>query len=116
MRVRAIERHGLKLRRGSVMALFAISLMMVVSGCFEGHHEQRGASLLDDKVTTARVESALHGGVTNQFAEVHATTTNGVVTLSGLVGSAEQKEKAEKLAAGVHRVRSLKNEIAVKSQ
>lgn len=115
MRIRAIEQH-LKWGQRAVLASLATVIVLAASGCFGGHHKQRGANLLDDKVTASRVESALQGGGTNQFAEVHVASTNGVITLSGSVGSEEQKEKAERLATGVHRVHSVKNEIAVKSQ
>jgi hyperosmotically inducible periplasmic protein len=43
-------------------------------------------------------------------------TTNGVVTLTGAVASEEQKLKAEKHAQETEGVRSVKNELAIKTQ
>jgi hypothetical protein len=73
-----------------------IVAVIAVGGCFGGHH-QPNANLLDDKVTIARVQSALNtsGGLN----DVKIATTNGVVTLTGSVASEQQKKKRIKSRA-----------------
>jgi hyperosmotically inducible periplasmic protein len=90
--------------------------MLAAGGCFESHPPQRGASLLDDKVITARVESVLHANADDHLEQVRAATTNAVVTLSGTVSSPDQKQKAVSLAGKVDQVREVQNAIVVGKQ
>jgi len=106
----------LRIKPARLPFIFATFVAGFCAGCFSRSHHQRGASLLDDKVTTARVHSALAANPRRNLKEVKIATTNGVVTLSGFVASEQQKQEAAELARKVHRTRDVHNEIAVKSQ
>ncbi len=92
-------------------ALTTTLLPLILTGCFLHHHKQIGASMLDDKVTTERVEASLKRSPDLQ--QVHVATTNGVVTLSGHVRTDAEKQKAEQLAKSVERMTKLQDEIQV---
>jgi BON domain len=101
------------LDRGWTRMFCVVSFMLAAGGCFENHPPQRGASLLDDHVINARVESALHANADDHLDQVRAASTNAVVTLSGTVSSPDQKQKAASLTGRVDQVRGVQNEIVV---
>ena len=104
------------MKAATLVSIGSICLVLLAGGCFGRKSEQRDASLLNDKVVTARVESALNSASTNQFNGVVTETTNGIVTLKGFVLSGGKKKEAEALAAKVDCVRAVKNEIVVRPQ
>ncbi len=69
--------------------------------------------MLDDKVTTDRVEAALHAHDRGEFRNVHVSTSGGLVRLTGTVPDQNAKEKATELAQTVHRVKKLQNQLAL---
>jgi osmotically-inducible protein OsmY len=68
--------------------------------------------VIDDKVTTQRVQAALTQAG-SQFKNVHVETRDGVVMLTGSVNSDENRTQAETIARGVHREMQLENDIQV---
>ncbi len=101
--------------RNSVVLRFlstALSLLAVCGCLFHHQHKQIEASLLDDKVTTTRVEAALEKNP--DLRQVHVTTKGGQVTLTGVVKSAAAKQRASEAASKVHRATKLENDIQVR--
>jgi osmotically-inducible protein OsmY len=97
------------------MRLLATSLLLLgLSGCVLRHHPQVGASMLDDMVTTDRVEAALKSSNPQAFEAIRVQTSGGVVTLSGLVGSENARQRAAQVAKSVHRATALENDIEVR--
>ncbi len=71
---------------------------------------------IDDATLTARVKTAIASGVGIAAASnVNVETTHGVVQLSGYADSADQANRAAKTASNVSGVRSVQNDIRVKS-
>jgi osmotically-inducible protein OsmY len=92
----------------------AIMIGGAASGCFgEAHPQHETGSFLDDKVTKARVEAALHQGTSNTLREVQVAVTNGTAHLTGTVPTNAQRDEAGRLAKTVHRVRRVDNDIQV---
>jgi hypothetical protein len=97
-------------RAGRALAL----VLACLCGCIHPHHQQVGASMIDDKVTTERVEEALSKNP--DMRQVHVSTMGGEVTLAGVVKTEAARQQAAEAARTVHRVSKLNNEIQVRPQ
>jgi hyperosmotically inducible protein len=71
---------------------------------------------VDDKVLTARVNSALNRNPEYKFDGVNVTTFRGTVQLNGFVNTSDQKSKAAAIAKGVEGVKNVENSITVKDK
>jgi len=70
-------------------------------------------TVIDDKVLVARVKAALIGDETVSAAEIDVDVDNGVVTLSGEVGSWTEKSRAARVARSVEGVRGVRDLLIV---
>jgi len=68
---------------------------------------------VDDATTTAMVKTKLLADPNVKGLKIGVETTSDVVTLTGKVGSAEQKQLAEKLAKNTSDVKSVKNQLVI---
>ena len=75
--------------------------------------DKSAGDVVDDNTINASVKAALIGNKTTKANDINVETYKGVVQLSGFVDSPEQKTEAEKVAAGVDGVKSVKNSISV---
>lgn len=71
---------------------------------------------LDDSVMTGRVKAALMEAKGVKSGQINVETKASVVQLSGFVSSAEMKDHAGKVAAGVKGVKDVKNVLVVRPQ
>ena len=70
----------------------------------------------NDAALTAKVKSAIATDVgARTAAAINIETYRGTVQLTGFVGSREQAERAEAAAKKVEGVRSVKNDVRIKS-
>lgn len=70
---------------------------------------------IDDSAITTKVKAALLKDDAVKSFEIHVTTYRGVVQLSGDVDNSDQKSAAKNDAASVDGVKSVTNNINVKS-
>jgi hyperosmotically inducible periplasmic protein len=96
----------------SSMVLVAL---LVFSGCTSMTGETAG-QYVDDSTITASVKAKLVGDKTANLTRIDVDTTNQVVTLNGIVESADQKTKAEQLARQVSGVKGVKNNLQIQKQ
>jgi osmotically-inducible protein OsmY len=68
---------------------------------------------VDDATTTAMVKTKLLADPNVKGLKIGVETTGDVVTLTGKVGSAEQKQLAEKLTKNTGDVKSVKNQLVI---
>lgn len=68
---------------------------------------------LNDAAITTRIKAKL---LSDSITGTTVDTTNGVVTLTGAVANEEQKTKAGRLAQETEGVKSVKNELVIKTQ
>lgn len=68
-----------------------------------------------DTATTSEIKAKLLADDIVPSRNVKVETTNGVVQLSGTVKSQAQSERAESIAKAIDGVKSVKNDLAVKS-
>lgn len=79
----------------------------------EGEGTDPLGELMNDSVITSNVKAALLDELGQVAAAVDVQTLDGVATLSGVVDSALQKDKAETIAAGVAGVKNVTNTLVI---
>ena len=90
-----------------VILLFSLGACQAVTG--------KTAGRVDDKSITAQIKSKLTTDRISNFSRVGVDTDRGVVHLSGVVQSAEQKARAAELAREVEGVRRVDNNLQIQS-
>lgn len=93
----------------------ALAFLLVVSGCSSMTGQTTG-QYMDDSTITASVKAKLVGEKTANLTRIEVDTTNQVVTLNGIVDSADQKTQAEQLARQVGGVKGVKNNLQVQKK
>lgn len=95
--------------RSTLVALLSVA---VLAGCQTTTGRTAGA-LVDDSSTTASVKSKLVADRPSNIASVGVDTVNGVVYLTGVVDTPEQRVRAEQLAWDTPGVRQVVNNVQV---
>jgi hyperosmotically inducible protein len=92
-----------------------LTALLVVSGC-SSMTGQTAGQYVDDTAITTSVKAKLTAEKAATFTRIDVDTTNQVVTLNGIVESADQKARAEQLARQVGGVKSVKNNLQVQKR
>ena len=71
--------------------------------------------VIDDSILTAKVKAALIADSSTKAHQINVETQEGVVQLSGFVDNATAKSTAGEVARGVNGVKSVQNDLQVKS-
>ncbi len=95
----------------------ALTGMFVVAlaGCQAMTGRTAGRNV-DDATITASVKSTLVADRLANVTRIDVDTTNGVVSLNGVVQSAQQKSRAEDLARRVDGVKGINNNLQITSK
>jgi len=97
------------------LASVVLAVLLLFSGCTSMTGQTAG-QYVDDSTITASVKAKLVGDKTANLTRIDVDTTNQIVTLNGIVESADQKTKAEQLAGQVGGVKSVKNNLQIQKQ
>lgn len=82
---------------------------------YKSAHEQKVTKrVVSDSVITSKVKASLLKDEGMKSLKVSVKTHGGVVLLSGFVDSEDQIKQAEKIAAGIDGVKSVKNSLLLK--
>jgi osmotically-inducible protein OsmY len=95
-----------------VLISAALALLLSAAGCASMTGQTAG-QYVDDSTITASVKAKLVGDKAANFTRIDVDTTNRVVSLNGVVESADQKTRAEQLAMQVAGVRRIDNNLQV---
>jgi hyperosmotically inducible periplasmic protein len=98
----------------TILALGA-GVATISSGCAGTATRESTGEYIDDATTTTKVKAAFVKDPVVSAMDVKVDTFKGAVQLSGFVDTAEQKARAEQIAAGVTGVSAVKNNITVKT-
>lgn len=93
-----------------------LMLTSMVSGCAATATRQSTGEFVDDATITTKVKAEFVRDDTVKAHDVSVTTFKGVVQLSGFVDTAVEKARAEQIAGAVSGVKSVQNNISVKTQ
>jgi hyperosmotically inducible protein len=96
----------------SLMGIMLSALL--VASCQATTGKTAGRNV-DDGAITARVNAAFVTDKPSYLTRIDVDTNNGVVSLNGIVDTAEQRARAEQLASRVDGVRRVINNLQVKS-
>jgi hyperosmotically inducible protein len=114
-----IDRPG-KTKGGFIVkplrTLLAVMLTVFsVAGCQAMTGRTAGQNV-DDSVVTSSVKTKLAGDKVSSLTRVDVDTTNGTVSLNGVVESSEQKARAQELASQVSGVNKVVNNLQVQKK
>jgi hyperosmotically inducible periplasmic protein len=96
-------------------ALAAALTFATLGGCAVMRDQQTVGSYVDDATITTRVKAKYAEDPAVSALAISVETLNGVVQLSGFAKSAAEKAKAEAMARDVSGVKSVRNDIIVRS-
>jgi hyperosmotically inducible periplasmic protein len=92
-----------------------LAIFLSTSGCTALTGETAG-QYVDDSTITASVKAKLVGEKASNLTRVDVDTTNQIVSLTGIVESSDQKQRAERLAMDVKGVKRVQNNLQVQSK
>ena len=91
------------------------ALATITSGCAGSATKESTGEYIDDASITTKVKASFVKDPLVKAIDVKVDTFKGTVQLSGFVDTAEQKARAEQLAASTNGVSAVKNNITVKT-
>ena len=94
-----------------VCIVLTVSCLSMV-GCQSTTGKTAGQTM-DDATITASVQAKLSSDRLSNFSRIDVDTERGVVTLNGVVKSADQKLRVAEMAREVKGVRSVNNNLQV---
>lgn len=95
---------------------FALALIAAIAlGCASTSTQEGTGEYLDDSAITTKVKTALLADKDVSGLAIKVETYKGVVQLSGFATSETERAKAAQLARDVKGVKSVKNDIRLKS-
>ncbi len=106
------------MNRATKSIIFILSLVvapLVVMGCAGTDKKQSTGQYVDDATITSKVKTQLFKDPGVSGFQVDVDTFKGQVQLSGFVDTADQKARAAEIAKGVGGVKSVSNNIIVKT-
>jgi hyperosmotically inducible protein len=90
------------------------SLAFGASAVFADDTTMKSDQPVTDSYITTKVKAELTKDSTTKARHIHVTTKDGTVILKGVVGSDEEKQKAEQDANVVKGVQHVENDLTVK--
>ena len=100
----------------NVRTFVSAALLLSMLGCAASSTQESTGEYVDDTAITARVKTAILNEPGLKVLQINVDTYKRVVQLSGFVNTSADIDKAVDLAQGVQGVRSVKNDMRVKSQ
>ena len=102
--------------RGWFSLAVGLAVLLGVGACQSTPRGKTAGEIMADSTITATVQSKLTADRDSNFSRVDVDTENGIVSLSGVVHSAEQKAHAEALARQVKGVTRVDNHLQIQRQ
>jgi osmotically-inducible protein OsmY len=93
--------------------LVASVFLLSLASCAAIEGQETAGEYVDDATITTKVKAAFVADPKVKSFQVHVETMDGVVQLSGFVDSLESEKRAVELAAKVHGVESVKDNMVI---
>ena len=97
-------------------ALIASGALLTVAACSSTRTQRAPGEQIDDAALLTSVKSALVSDPVTEAGEINVDVNRGTVKLSGFVDTQQEKSKAGDVARGVDGVKTVQNDIAVKTE
>lgn len=91
------------------------SILQLQTGCSATATRQSTGEYVDDAAITAKVKAAFVKDPVVKALDVEVETFKSTVQLSGFVDTPEQKAQAERVAASIAGVQTVRNNITLKA-
>ena len=101
--------------KSTLIALAASTALLTLPGCAVTRGQSTVGAYIDDSTITTQVKARMVENKQVDAAAISVETLNGTVMLSGFAKNATEKVMAESIARGVNGVKSVRNEIAIRS-
>ena len=101
--------------RTTLAATMTAIALLTTAGCAVTRNQETVGAYVDDTAITSSVKARFVGNKEVDATSISVETLNGTVMLSGFAKNATEKATAESIAAKVSGVKSVKNEIAIRS-
>jgi osmotically-inducible protein OsmY len=98
-----------------IIASTALALLLSATGCTSMTGQTAG-QYVDDSTITTSVKAKLVADKVANLTRIDVDTTNHVVSLNGVVESADHKTRAEQLAMQVGGVRRVDNNLQIQGR
>ncbi|HAT8061168.1 TPA: BON domain-containing protein [Legionella pneumophila] len=102
--------------RDSLKMLLVGSISMIIIACAASPLSESTGEYLDSSTTTAKVKASLVDQLGTTGFAVKVKTYKDQVQLSGFVDSQKIKQRAGFIAAGVDGVKSVRNDLIIKTR
>ena len=93
----------------------AMGVTIVATGCSSSPNQSSAGEVVDDTWITTKVKAAYAEDKTVSMLGIGVDTNKGVVQLSGWANSPTEIQRAVELARGIKGVKSVKNDIRLKT-
>ena len=103
------------MRKQNFTILFAVVLALVLGGCATDTKKQ-AVEYFDDTTITTKVKTKLFDDPQTSGFAISVKTYQGTVQLSGFVTSDKEKDRAAELTKDVPGVKSVKNDLIIKTK
>ncbi len=100
----------------TLVALIASATLLSVAACSSTRTQRAPGEQVDDAALLTSVKSALVANPVTEAGEINVDVNRGTVKLSGFVDSQQEKSKAGDVARNVDGVKTVQNDIAVKTE
>lgn len=104
------------MKKSYILIHFLAVIMMIVAVNAWAAQEKQKTGYMDDTMITAKIKSKLASDDFLKSTEIGVETQNGVVQLHGFVDSQKAIDRAGQIANSVKGVKSVKNNLIVKSE
>src|SRR5260370_37458489 len=99
-----------------LLTLLLIALTVFATACSSTPTQESAGEYVDDAAITAKVKAAILLDPKLTGSDIRAETYKGVVALSGFVDSPEVAYRATAVVSAVRGVRSVRNNLIVKTR
>ncbi|QWD17158.1 BON domain-containing protein [Polynucleobacter paneuropaeus] len=107
------ESAGKKIDQASESVSTSVSNTADKAGDAMSQQTKNAGQMIKDTDITASIKLALMNEPDMQSTKINVVTTKGIVTLTGIVSSAANKDKAIKLAESVDGVKSVQSKLKI---
>jgi osmotically-inducible protein OsmY len=102
-------------RKTLIAVATALTALAVLPGCAVSRGQSTVGEYVDDSAITASVKAKFVENKQVDAVAISVETLNGTVMLSGFAKNDTERVTAESLARSVHGVKTVKNQIVVRS-
>jgi osmotically-inducible protein OsmY len=100
--------------RTALAATVTAVALLSATGCAVTRGQETMGAYVDDTAITSSVKARFVDNKEVDASSISVETLNGTVMLSGFAKNRTEKDTAERIAAAVTGVKSVKNEIAIR--